>query len=52
MRTEEERGKKGKERRGKTCFPNIMDKQMQNISHNVPYLKNSNGDKGIFSSNR
>lgn len=52
MKKEEERAGKGKKRRGKTCFPNIVDKQMQKLSHNVAYLKNSNGEITIFSPDR
>lgn len=39
----EEKTEKGKKkRRGKAYFPNMMNKQMQNLSQKVPYFKTSN----------
>lgn len=43
---------KKKERKGggPACFPSMMNKQMQKLSHQVPHFKTSNGAIAVFSS--
>lgn len=45
---EEKMKKGGKKRRGKAYFPNMMNKQVQNLSQKVPYFKTSNGAIAVF----